>query len=246
MKTLKMFLFTEKFLKNYRKIINLTSLRKLFKNPVKWIKEHVFNIIILAKMSIVYIFRKPRLKWIDNNIKGFLPYKEGMILYNRAKKLRNNSTIVEIGAYLGRSTCFIAESIKNKKINFYSIDTFRNQAMSEGLKNTFKEYYRNIYHYRHKIKIINGYSYEIVKKFQDTKIDMLWLDADHRYEACKKDIEEWFPLIVSNGLFVFHDYYPKKGSIGVKKAVDELIFEGKLKKIELFQKILVARKTFYI
>jgi len=55
---------------------------------------------------------------------------------------------VEIGAYLGKSICFIAEGIKNRGVTSCTIDTFKNQGMSEGLRNTFKEFRKNTLKYQ--------------------------------------------------------------------------------------------------
>ncbi|MFW9874104.1 MAG: class I SAM-dependent methyltransferase [Candidatus Thorarchaeota archaeon] len=225
-----------------KKLISISSLSNLVKNPINWIKTNYFNLKLLFLKDISYIFIKPCLKWIDYNIKGFLHFNQAIHLYNIAKHLKNNSTIVEIGAFLGRSTCFLAEAVKKNQIKLYSIDTFENQGMSEGLRYTFNEYYRNIFPYKSYIKIIKGFSYEVVDKFENIKIDLLWLDADHSYESTIQDIQNWLPLVKKNGYFIFHDYYMKKRTSGVKKAVDEVIRMKKLKIIELVGHLCVTKK----
>ena len=113
--------------------------------------------------------------------------------------------------------------------------------MSNGLRNTFKEFYRNIFRYKDKIKIIKGFSYNVVKDLQELKIDILWIDADHSYKACRRDIEDWLPLIKKKGYIIFHDY-AKDFINGVRKAVDEKIQDKKLKKIKLESCLLVTQK----
>jgi hypothetical protein len=44
---------------------------------------------------------------------------------------------------------------------------------------------------------------------QNTKIDLLFIDADHSKEAVKKDFENYFPLVSDQGIILFHDAYPK-------------------------------------
>ena len=50
---------------------------------------------------------------------------------------------------------------------------------------------------------------------------MIFLDADHSYEAATLDIEAWLPKVKKNGILAGHDYinhlYP-----GVKRAVDDM------------------------
>jgi len=66
----------------------------------------------------------------------------------------------------------------------------------------------------------------------DNTLDFCYIDADHRYEAVKRDIELWLPKVKSGGIICGHDYvrdgeiYNKAdgsliGLFGVKKAVTE-------------------------
>lgn len=70
--------------------------------------------------------------------------------------------------------------------------------------------------------IIKAFSDEAAKQFADASLDFVFIDADHGYEGCKRDLEAWWPKVKSGGLFSGHDYentaYPK---FGVKRAVDE-------------------------
>jgi len=42
--------------------------------------------------------------------------------------------------------------------------------------------------------------------FEDETVDLLLIDADHSYEAVKKDIKAWWNKIKVGGLVLFHDY----------------------------------------
>ena len=52
---------------------------------------------------------------------------------------------------------------------------------------------------------------------------LVFIDAEHTYEACKKDIETWWPLLREGGIIAGHDYDPA-GTYwpGVYKAVNEI------------------------
>jgi len=54
--------------------------------------------------------------------------------------------------------------------------------------------------------------------------DLVYVDADHGYEATLGDIRAWLPGVKPGGIMAGHDYGTTHG--GVKLAVDEL-FEGK-------------------
>ena len=58
--------------------------------------------------------------------------------------------------------------------------------------------------------------------------DFVFIDAEHSYEAVKRDIGLWYPKIRSGGLLAGHDYgHPKnaRGLFGVDRAVDEFFKE---------------------
>lgn len=191
----------------------------------------------------IYLSLNKELKYFDR-IKGHLYLNEGVLLYRLARKLPEKGTIVEIGAYRGKSTCFIAEGIKNRDVTFYTIDTFENQGMSEGLRDTFKEFRKNTLKYKDKIIVKKGFSYDVVKELKNIKIDLLWIDACHEYEAVKSDIEDWLPLVKKNGLLCFHDYYIEGPTHRVKRAVDEAIAEDKLKKLKMIgDRMIITRKV---
>ena len=66
----------------------------------------------------------------------------------------------------------------------------------------------------------------------DNTLDFCYIDADHRYEAAKQDIELWLSKVKSGGIICGHDYiedglhYDQNdgkliGDFGVQKAVKE-------------------------
>jgi len=56
----------------------------------------------------------------------------------------------------------------------------------------------------------------------DGFLDFVFIDADHSYEGCARDIAAWWPKVKAGGFIGGHDYendgFPK---FGVKRAVDE-------------------------
>ena len=178
-----------------------------------------------------------------NSLKGHLYFNEGISLFRLAQKLPRKSIIVEIGSYLGKATCFLAEGIKNRDIILYTIDTFENQGMTEGLRDTYNEFKQNTLRYRNCIVVKRGFSHEIVKDFKNMKIDLLWIDACHEYNAVKKDIEDWVPLVKEGGLICFHDYYINGPNDRVKKAVNEAISKNQIRKIIMVgHRMIITRK----
>jgi predicted O-methyltransferase YrrM len=60
--------------------------------------------------------------------------------------------------------------------------------------------------------------------FPDGYFDMVYIDADHRYEFVLLDIKSWLPKVRKGGILGGHDY-GCHGTPGVKKAVDECFME---------------------
>jgi predicted O-methyltransferase YrrM len=77
------------------------------------------------------------------------------------------------------------------------------------------------------LDIRRGFSYTILPTFPDKYFDGIYIDGDHSYEGCKKDLELSLTKIKPGGFIMGHDYemnYAKTKnnySFGVKKAVDE-------------------------
>ncbi len=187
-----------------------------------------------------FVFQGKRLKEIDKK-EGHLGLNEGHLLFKVARSLRDNSVIVEIGAFKGKSACFIAEGIDSRNCEFYSIDTWYNDGMKEGRQDVFADFLRNTEPYKGKIKPLRGYSYEARKDWpEQKKIDFLWIDGDHSYAGVKRDIEDWAPLVKKNAVICFHDY---RDEPDVKKAVDELAAAGKIRFIKTAGCVYMAKRS---
>jgi hypothetical protein len=81
-----------------------------------------------------------------------------------------------------------------------------------------------------------GYNREIVQSdsesaaagVQDSSLDLVYIDAEHTYEAVRADVQAWLPKVKPGGWIGGHDYkHPMdaRGVWGVSRAVDE-IFGG--------------------
>lgn len=154
------------------------------------------------------------------NIFTHLTYEEKYKLQELANTTRG-TTYVEIGSYLGASSCFIASGIQLSGIaaKLYCIDTWNNDAMSEGNRNTGTEFSENTEAFKDIIVPLRGRSEEVAKTF-DKEIDFLFIDAGHEYDDVKADILAWFPKLRPGALVIFHDI---GWAEGVQRIVKEYI-----------------------
>ena len=72
-------------------------------------------------------------------------------------------------------------------------------------------------------QILHMDSKDASERIKDKTLDFVFIDADHSYEGCRKDIEYWLPKVRLGGLIGGHDYNNPRFDFGkeVKKAVDE-------------------------
>lgn len=138
---------------------------------------------------------------------------------------RPDGTIVELGAWKGRSSAFLVVEAKNKSpnIKIHIVDTWlgsgeHTAGMTDGL---YEKFISNM-------SPLNGHyqphrmtTDEAAPLFEDGSLDAVFIDADHTYDAVKKDIANWMPKIRKGGILAGHDYihtWP-----GVIQAVNESI-----------------------
>jgi hypothetical protein len=87
--------------------------------------------------------------------------------------------------------------------------------------NTFNER-RFLFDHGQLIRPIVGQTTDVARYFPHP-IGLLFIDADHLYEAVKADFGAWAPKVVSGGIVAFHDYKELDRGEGVKRFVDELL-----------------------
>ncbi|MBD3272734.1 hypothetical protein GF385_00070 [Candidatus Dependentiae bacterium] len=163
-----------------------------------------------------YILKKGLSK--ENKIFTHLTLEEKVclhkFLFNNKDKILN---AVEIGSYLGASSAFIASALEDHK-RVFCIDTWNNNAMSEGERDTYPIFCKNISKYKKRIVPLRGWSFDVIHNLKKNinKIDFLFIDGDHSYEGCKNDWDNYSKLL-KNGFFIaFHD---TGWADGVKKVI---------------------------
>lgn len=77
--------------------------------------------------------------------------------------------------------------------------------------------------YKNRAFILKDYTTEAAIHFDDASIDFVFIDADHGYEGCLKDIATWAPKVKKGGYVIGHDIHFST----VKKAVSEYFKEDK-------------------
>jgi predicted O-methyltransferase YrrM len=152
----------------------------------------------------------------ESKIFTHLTSAEKLKLYHLAKE-NNGKIFVEIGSYLGASSCFIANGMNYAKL--YCIDTWENDGMIEGKRETFDEFRKNTQKYQNMIIPLHTTSITAAKTF-DKGVDFIFIDGDHSYEGVKADVDAWLPKLNKGALIIFHDI---GWAEGVQRVVQENI-----------------------
>lgn len=148
--------------------------------------------------------------------------------------LQPDSKMIEIGCLRGHSTMIFNSTGKFKKI--FCIDPWspgydpKDVNSDIDFKEVENSFDYNIKNFNNIIKIKNT-SKEAFDNWIYNKVDLVYIDGCHTYEAVKEDISLWINKINSGGIIAGHDYgfhenwteFP-----GVKQAVDEILGEPDL------------------
>lgn len=132
----------------------------------------------------------------------------------------------ELGVSQGRFTMFLCAAMHDMKMFCADMWTEQPNNPSEqyiGWKHDenyekFKAIAENYFPGR--ISINRMDSVEAATLVEDESLDFVFIDADHSYEGCKRDIEAWSPKVRKGGMISGHDYHQVKWP-GVVQAVNE-------------------------
>lgn len=159
---------------------------------------------------------------------------------------KENPKACEIGVFTGQLSRILLR--ERQDLTLYMIDAW-SDISSEEYKAT-KDYHAKlsleqqehfynltrgcVAKYGDRGKIVRKFSSEAVNGFPDQYFDLVFIDADHSYEGCKKDIEAYHSKVKKGGYLGGHDYenYENDLKFGVTQAVDEYIKENN-KELEL-------------
>ena len=122
------------------------------------------------------------------------------VIHKFVKDLKKDDVYLEVGVQYGRSLDFVR---RNSEAQVYGIDITDELFVGDIPGATF----------------IVKESNEAVKDW-DKQIDVLFIDADHSYEGCLDDWNNFSPFVKKGGWVVFHDC--DETSPGVVRVFDEI------------------------
>jgi predicted O-methyltransferase YrrM len=174
--------------------------------------------------------------YLSKQIDGWLTPDEAASLFQLAKNEtpQRNPIVIELGSFKGKSSVMLAAGLMGKEFpSLYCVDVFGptdDPSYETWLKPAIEteqiavetQFRRNIAvaNLDRIITPVRGFSYEIAKTW-NMPIHMLFIDANHEYDAVVRDIECWTQFLVPGGIIAFHDV--NDNWPGTKRAFSEKI-----------------------
>ena len=167
------------------------------------------------------------------------------------KKPKN---FLEIGVFHGvtaRNVCELLNIIHGNEFNYIGVDLFEESKENTNeiipktnflnpLKNFFFKYIKRqnpysieavedlLNKFKRNVSLIKGNSNIILKKINLSKVDFIFIDGGHDYLTVKNDLSSSIEILQKGGTILCDDYNLTNAP-GVKKAIDEIVAENKLK-----------------
>lgn len=161
---------------------------------------------------------------IDRTWRGDGPQRKGLIDLIFFLKKEGVKRVVEIGSFLGDSTCLFADNFEIVcSIDPY-IPNYDKKDRAASMFNMFDvecNFLQRTSNFNNIVKM-RMTDKEALHIFEDNSIEAVYLDHNHTYDATKASLIEWVKKIKSQGFISGHDYDSPRHT-GVKKAVNEVL-----------------------
>lgn len=175
------------------------------------------------------------MNWTE--IPGWFKWRSAQV--EAVEQFPETSRFVEVGTYLGKSICSLAEIVQHsgKAFKLIGVDTCQGSG-PEGPQQ--KDYHGHIVEQYggtfagalHKNILDCGYSDLITliisdsttasQLFANASLDWVHLDARHDYDSVRNDIRSWLPKVKPGGWISGDDFDDEKWPEVIKAVKDEL------------------------
>jgi hypothetical protein len=175
----------------------------------------------------------------SDRVDGWLWCDEQILLYNMACQVPENEAIVELGTWMGKSTIMLAAGSmagSGARINTVDVFEIRNDVgydyslyVTPDTEEYFSMFMSNMQDagVESVVTPIRQSTVAAAKIWTGPAVRLIFIDANHEYEAVYSDFMAWLAHCKEGTWFLFHDYgtdYP-----GVTRFVDRLVLTGVLK-----------------
>lgn len=197
--------------------------------------------------------RRPELGW-DEFLRVARHFKqddmgsfpERGFLFQLACDAPSGAQVVEVGSWMGASTCFLAAGLKGDAAKVYAVDNFKGLSTCGEDSAWYNRHFRRLgadstleifranfaalgLSARAEPVVSDSVAAARAMASRHGSVDLIFIDGDHSYEACKADIAAWAPFARRGGVMAFHDFGSR--AEGVTRAIFEEIRAGRFAEI---------------
>lgn len=172
-------------------------------------KNYAINPKVSKEVVSEFLLNDPATSGIESQ----MSQNERFQLYGLSRKLvkatNNKIKFIEIGSHAGASLLLQWKALKkhNVQLECYAVEPHGMPQFYDVLKQLGSDV-------THLKMFSDQAAQELRARFaQDgTLADYIFVDGDHTYQGVKSDIENYYPLLKSGGIMVFHDWLPEVNS----------------------------------
>ncbi|MEN9636182.1 MAG: hypothetical protein RL077_4586 [Verrucomicrobiota bacterium] len=168
-------------------------------------------------------------------------FAERGYLFQLASDLPEDAQVIEVGSWMGASTCFLAGGLRGPRAKIFAVDNFQGLSTCGedaawydrhfrrlGAKSTLDIFRANFatlgLSARSEPVVSDSLAAAAQLAAKRGAIDFIFIDGDHSYDACRADIRAWTPLVKAGGVIAFHDFGSRAD--GVTRAIFEATKAG--------------------
>ena len=174
------------------------------------------------------------------SIKTWTSPTELKALYDLALSRPPGTGALEVGSYLGASTCYIAAALARRGGMLTCIDTWQNQTMPEGERDTYGEFLRNVAPIKDRLVLVRKRTEDVVPADLGGPFHLIFLDGDHSYAAVQADFQKVAPFLAPGGIIAFHD---ARDFSGVSRTIGEALACGEWQVMGVVENLLWIRRA---
>lgn len=168
---------------------------------------------------------------------GLISRDVGELLHNFAALVSADESIVELGSYRGKSTCYLATGASiDHKAPVYAVDAWseevsawRSAVLSTLPSPSFDDFTAQLDKagVSDGVRIIRSLTTLAADLYDGPPVGLLYIDGDHSREAVLADFRAWRRHLAPDAVIIFDDFGVTKNP-GVSLAVGDLEASGEL------------------
>jgi len=154
-------------------------------------------------------------------VDGWTHASQLRFLMAQARALPDGSRLVELGVWQGRSALALGEACRGTRKRVFAVDPWADYDEGGGPVSaflarhgvtSFEEVHRRFEAHRRRLGLeswvtaVRAESVAAAARWAEGPVALLFVDANHRYEAVVADLDAWLPHVAPGGLVCGDDW----------------------------------------